>query len=334
MTTASLIDHLAALWNWPIDRFGDAQRWLFEQMVQPLLYQLGAMHLAEMAFDAVEWFLVGVLEVVLLALVMGVLERRRPAEPLHDPAAVRTDIVYTLLHRLGLLPLLAFALFTPMIDTLEAQLRLLDVSRPNIDQLWPGITDQPLVAFLIYLVVLDLLDYAIHRGQHAWRWWWALHAVHHSQRQMTFWSDDRNHLLDALLRDGLFALAALAIGVGPGHFVALVVASRLMQSLQHANLRWRWGGAIERVLVSPSFHRRHHAIGVGHEGPAGGCNFAVLFPVWDIIFRTADFRPGFLPTGIADQLSGEDYGRGFWRQQWLALRRMVSALRRRDARPA
>ena len=334
MTTASLIDHLAALWNWPIDRFGDAQRWLFEQTVQPLLYQLGAMHLAEMAFDAVEWFLVGVLEVVLLALVMGVLERRRPAEPLHDPAAVRTDIVYTLLHRLGLLPLLAFALFTPMIDTLEAQLRLLDVSRPNIDQLWPGITDQPLVAFLIYLVVLDLLDYAIHRGQHAWRWWWALHAVHHSQRQMTFWSDDRNHLLDALLRDGLFALAALAIGVGPGHFVALVVASRLMQSLQHANLRWRWGGAIERVLVSPSFHRRHHAIGVGHEGPAGGCNFAVLFPVWDIIFRTADFRPGFLPTGIADQLSGEDYGRGFWRQQWLALRRMVSALRRRDARPA
>ena len=112
------------------------------------------------------------------------------------------------------------------------------------------------------------------------------------------------------------------------------MASRVLQSLQHANLRWRWGGAIERVLVSPSFHRRHHAIGVGHEGPAGGCNFAVLFPVWDIIFRTADFRPGFLPTGIADQLSGEDYGRGFWRQQWLALRRMVSALRRRDARPA
>lgn len=334
MTAAALIDAISPLWNWPIDRFGDAQRWLFEQLVQPALYQLGAMHLAEMAFDAVEWFLVGVLEVALLALVMGALERRQPAEPLRDRAAVRTDIVYTLLHRLGLLPLLAFALFTPLIDGLEAQLRFLDVSRPNIDQLWPGITDQPLLAFLIYLVVLDLLDYAIHRGQHAWRWWWALHAVHHSQRQMTFWSDDRNHLLDALIRDGLFAFAALAIGVGPGHFVALVVASRLMQSLQHANLRWRWGGVLERVLVSPSFHRRHHAIGVGHEGPAGGCNFAVLFPVWDILFRTADFRPGFLPTGIADQLSGEDYGRGFWRQQWLALRRMGAALWRRDSRPA
>ena len=77
--------------------------------------------------------------------------------------------------------------------------------------------------------------------------------------------------------------------------------------------------------MSPSFHRRHHAIGFGHEGTARGCNFAVLFPVWDVVFGTADFRPGFLPTGIRDQLAGRDYGRGFWAQQWFGLRRLFGA---------
>jgi len=206
-------------------------------------------------------------------------------------------------------------------------LRLLGFSRMNLDQVWPGVTDIAWVSFLIYLVVLDGIDYWMHRAQHAWSWWWALHAVHHSQRQMTFWSDDRNHLADDLIRDGVLAIAALAIGVAPDQFIALVVASRVVQSVQHANLRWSWGRWGGRVLVSPSFHRRHHGIGVGHEGPAGGCNFAVLFPFWDLLFRTADYRPGLEPTGIRDQLTGRDYGTGFWAQQWLAIPRLVAALR-------
>ena len=173
-------------------------------------------------------------------------------------------------------------------------------------------------------MLLDLAEYWIHRAQHRVRGWWALHSLHHSQRQMTFWSDDRNHLLDDLARDAILAMLAVAIGVAPEQFVLLVACTRVLQSIQHANLRWRWGGVFERVLVSPSFHRRHHAIGAGHEGPARGCNFAVLLPVWDILFRTADLRPGFLPTGVGDQLEGRDYGRGFWAQQWLGVRRLAA----------
>jgi sterol desaturase/sphingolipid hydroxylase (fatty acid hydroxylase superfamily) len=161
----------------------------------------------------------------------------------------------------------------------------------------------------------------MHRGQHRIGWWWSLHAVHHSQRQMTFWSDQRNHLLDDLIRDVAMALVAVAFGAEPGQFVALLIASRVLQSVQHANLRWRWPGPLEAVLVSPSFHRLHHAIGYGHEGAARGVNFAVLFPVWDVLFGTADWRPGFVPTGIRDQLEGRDYGRGFWSQQGRAIGR-------------
>lgn len=309
------------------DRVAALQAWLFESLLQPLLFGAGLMSIAEDVFDLSEWIVLGAIEVVVLAVVLGVLERRWPAEPVVDRAAIRVDRLYTLLHRLGLFAFLSFALVTPIIDSLEASARLSGFSRPNIDQclgaVWPGVTDTPIAAFLLYLVVLDLADYWIHRGQHRLGWWWALHAVHHSQRQMTFWSDSRNHLFDSLLRDLLLATLSILIGVEPQQFVLLVIAVRVLESLQHANLRLRFPFPLERVLVSPSFHRLHHAIGHGHEGPTRGVNFAVLFPLWDRLFGTLDDSPGFVPTGIRDQLDGRDYGRGFWSQQWRGLQRLV-----------
>lgn len=305
-----------------IHLFTLVQTLIHEQLVQPLLFEAGWMHWSEMAFDALEWVLIGLLEIAAMLVILGFLERRMPAEPALGRRDWQVDVTYSLLRRLGLVPLMAFALFTPMVDAIEAQLRFIGVSRLQIDRIWPGVTDSPIGSFLLYLVVFDFVDYWLHRAQHRWSWWWALHAVHHSQRQMTFWTEDRNHVLDDLLRDGVMALVAVAIGVPPAQFIGIVVVSRLLQSLQHANLRWRFGTIGERLLVSPSFHRLHHAVDYGHDGPARGCNFAVLLPVWDVIFRTADYRPGFVPTGIRDQVEGRDYGAGFWRQHWLALGRM------------
>jgi sterol desaturase/sphingolipid hydroxylase (fatty acid hydroxylase superfamily) len=78
--------------------------------------------------------------------------------------------------------------------------------------------------------------------------------------------------------------------------------------------------------VSPRFHRLRHAIGAGHEGAKRGCNFAVLFPIWDIIFGSADFNAEYHPTGIRDQLEGRDYGEGFWRRQHLGVKHLSAAL--------
>ena len=315
--------------------FSRLQGWLFEQWVQPALFQLGLNHLSELAFDATELLLAGVLEIALLILILGTLERFFPVERQDDARSRRLDRWYTLLHRLGLFPLFAFALLTPALDALEGQLRLLGVSRMNLEQTlarlsdspaWQSFFERPMVSFCLYLLILDFADYWIHRAQHRFEPWWQLHALHHSQRQMNYWSDNRNHLLDDLLRDAVMAALAMFLGASPGQYVGLVVVSRMLQSLQHANLKWHFGTIGERLLVSPSFHRLHHGIGIGHEGKAKGCNFAVLFPVWDVMFRTADFRSGFVATGIRDQLSGKTYGDHFWGQQSLALKRMVFSL--------
>lgn len=302
---------------------------LFETLVQPVIYQMGWMAHLEDAYTATEWFLLGLIQVVGLYAVLRPLEARFPAERWTDRRGIGVDVVYTLLHRLGLFPLAAFVVLTPLFEVATQLLRSVGFTPLALDALWPGVTDAPLVSFLLYLLVLDLVDYWLHRGQHAFRWWWGLHALHHAQQKMSFWADNRNHLLDDLLLDAVKAALALAIGVEPGQFVGLIIATRVLESLQHANLAWTLG-PFGHVIVSPIFHRRHHAIGYGHEGRHGGCNFAVLFPLWDVLFGTADFRREVEATGIRDQLPApqgrnRDYGTGFWAQQWLGLKRMIGA---------
>jgi sterol desaturase/sphingolipid hydroxylase (fatty acid hydroxylase superfamily) len=311
--------------------FGHVQQALFESAVQPLVFALGMGNLLEDAYTATGWLMVGVLQIMVTWLVIGALERWRPVEPVLDRAAVRVDIAYTLIHRLGFFRLALFFALDPLWDLLVAELRLAGFEGAALDALWPGFSDHALISFLIYLVVFDFIDYAVHRAQHRWNWWWALHALHHSQRQMTMWSDPRNHLLDDVLRDSVFVAAGLLLGVPPEQFVALVAVKKGIEALSHANVRIDFGPVFKRLLVSPQFHRVHHAIGIGHEssgpGSLGGCNFGVLFPWWDMLFRSTHWaaHDEYPATGVRDQLAGRDYGRGFWAQQWLGLKRLVRA---------
>lgn len=308
--------------------FEAARQWLFEVAVQPLMFQLGLAQLLEDGYAATGWLLVGLVQIAVMLAVIGPLQKWRPVEPVTDRSAIRTDVLYTLVHRLGLFRVALFFTLEPFFDEGFGWLHLHGIGSLHLDQLWPGVTDKALVAFVLYLVAFDFADYWIHRGQHAFRWWWSLHSLHHSQRQMTMWSDNRNHLLDDVVRDSLLVLLAQAIGVAPGQFVAIVALTQLSESLQHANLRVSFGRFGERLWVSPRFHRLHHSIGLGHEkggrGTLGGHNFGVLLPWWDILFGTANFEHRFDPTGIRDQVEqGRDYGRGFWAQQWLGLKRLA-----------
>ncbi len=314
--------------DWIETVFSNWQEGLFEAVIEPVMFALGLGNLLPDGYTASGWLLVGLLQVVVLVGLIGPLQRWRPAEPVTDRRTIRTDIAYTLIHRLGLFRVALFFTLQPLFDEAFGQLRVAGWGTFHLDQWWPGVTDIGWVSLLMYLVVFDFVDYWIHRGQHQWNWWWKLHALHHAQRQMTMWSDNRNHLLDDVIRDSVFVVVAQLIGVAPGQFVALVAITQLSESLQHANLRLWFGRVGERLWVSPRFHRRHHSIGIGHEMPQtralGGCNFGVLLPWWDMLFGTANFELRYDPTGIRDQVEqGRDYGRGFWSQQWLGLKRLA-----------
>jgi len=319
-------------WN---DWFDHAQQGLFEAVLQPLMFALGLGNLLEDGFAATAWLLVGLLQIAVLVLLIMPLERWRAVEPVTDWATVRTDVLYTLIHRLGLFRLAMFFTLEPVFDWFFGALRVAGWGAWQIDQVWPGVSDRPVLSFLLYLVVFDFINYLVHRAQHQSNAWWALHALHHAQRQMTVWSDNRNHLLDDVIRDAVVVVLSHLIGVAPGQFIALVALTQLSESLQHANLRVSFGAIGERLWVSPRFHRLHHAVGVGHEshpplGPQargaalGGHNFGVLLPWWDMLLGSARFDALYAPTGVRDQVElGRDYGRGFWSQQWLGVQRLL-----------
>ena len=324
---------MSAALTWLSTLFGNAQQWLFEAVVQPLLFALGQASALEDAYAATGWLLVGLLQLAVMLLLIAPLERWRPVEPLRDRAARRTDMLYTLIHRLGLFRVTLFFGTQPLWDSLFGLLRSHGWQAWQLDSIWPGVSDQPIASLLLYLLVFDCVDYWIHRGQHRFNWWWQLHALHHSQRQMTQWSDSRNHLLDDLLRDAILVIVAQCIGVAPGQFVAIVAITQLSENLHHANLRLWFGQVGERLWVSPRFHRRHHAIGSDHHVSAtpalGGHNFGVLLPWWDMLFNTANFDQRYDPTGVRDQVEPgpngrvRDYGHGFWAQQWRGLLRLA-----------
>ncbi len=299
------------------DAYAGVQEFLFSNVVAPILYQLNLMSWAEDVFDGIDWFLFGCIQLILIIFVLRTWERFDPAEKqARFASSSRADVLYTLFHRLGIFHGMIFIALSGFFFEIDSILHDFRFDRLNVESWWPGVTSVPAVSFLIYLILLDFVDYLYHRASHAFNWWWQLHALHHSQTVMTAWSDNRNHILDDIMRASFMAFFALLFGVSPGQFIMLIALSQFIQSWQHANIKVHLGSA-KYLLVSPMFHRMHHAVGYGHEaigkpGVLGGCNFGILFPWWDMLFGTAIFTKEAYPTGVRNLTVSQN----IFTQQW------------------
>jgi sterol desaturase/sphingolipid hydroxylase (fatty acid hydroxylase superfamily) len=267
-----------------------------------------------------DFALFSIFGIIVTYIVCRPLEAWRPVEPVTDRRAIRTDIIYTLLAKLGIFPLLAFILLSAIQSRLEGMLADTGFVSPTLESIFPFLHQVPLLTFFIYVVILDFGEYWRHRLQHSIGWWWALHSIHHAQRQMTFWTDDRNHILDEAIAALWFGTIALLIGVSPAQFPLLLLLMRMVEAFSHGNIRLSFGRIGERLLVSPRFHRLHHGVlSVAEHGK----NYAVLFPIWDWIFGTADFNRHVYPrTGDPDAPEKTATG-GWFTQQWVGFKRML-----------
>jgi hypothetical protein len=296
--------------------------WLQEHVLIPLLYETGLMSWEDVSYGWALFALYGVAQVVLTLAVCLPLERWRPVERWPDSNAVLVDIAYTLLSRVGVLPLVTYVLFYRAQVFASGWMADQGWVPPTLESVFPALLGQPVAAFVVYAVILDFAEYGRHFLSHQFRWWWALHSLHHAQRQMTFWSDDRNHVLDDLIAFAWFGFVALLIGVPPLQFPLLVLLLRFLESLSHANVRLSFGWLGERLLVSPRFHRAHHGVRAAGQR---SCNYGAVLPWWDMIFGTADFDREYVQTG--DPSGEEALATGTWAQQQAAgLRRFARSL--------
>jgi sterol desaturase/sphingolipid hydroxylase (fatty acid hydroxylase superfamily) len=307
----------------------EVQGTIFEGAIQPGLYRLGLIDWSEDVFDGVGFVLFGALAIALAYGLFRPLEWWRPVERWAERRAVRTDVVYTLVHKLGAVPVIIFLLLTPIGVSIDGYLRFEGYIPPTLEQLIAPLRAWPFVTFLAYIVLIDFGEYWRHRLQHRVGWWWALHSLHHDQRQLTLWADDRNHLIDDVLAAVWSGTLALLVGVAPAEYPLVMILFRLIESLAHTNVRIGFGGIGSVLVVGPQYHRLHHA--VEHAGApfdrTMGCNFAVILPVWDVIFGTRRRDDAFPPTGVAS-LAGCVVRCGYLRHQLEGLRRLGAELAR------
>jgi sterol desaturase/sphingolipid hydroxylase (fatty acid hydroxylase superfamily) len=98
-----------------------------------------------------------------------------------------------------------------------------------------------------------------------------------------------------------------------------VLVLRFIESLSHANVRLSFGWLGDRLVVSPRFHRLHHAI---RAAGRRSCNYGSVLPWWDMLFGTADFSDEYASTG--DPSAEEAMATGnYLAQQWAGLRRLA-----------
>jgi len=157
---------------------------------------------------------------------------------------------------------------------------------------------------LFYLIVSDFLLYWIHRIFHGASMW-KYHAVHHSSETVDWISAARFHPVNLALGTILVDIGMLLVGVPPTVLGVLAPFVGFMSAFVHANLNWTLG-PFKYVLVSPVFHRWHHTA----PDRGGSKNFAVNFPVLDLVFGTFHMPEGELPSdyGIDDPAFPRGFG--------------------------
>jgi len=216
-------------------------------------------------------------------------ERRWPA--VRRPALARAHVVdagYLALFAIAVAPLVTLV-SSGFAVTVERYAHFLVLRRlPVVPRL---------VVVGLILVGIDAMNWLAHVANHRSAALWRLHALHHSQEDMSVFTTFRTHpLAHASYLPTLVPVLILGAS-GPVPAAALVVYGCLV-TLPHANLRWRFG-PLGRIVVSPAYHRLHHARTALDD--RGAVNFGFVLVCWDRLARLAALpdQEAPIPTGIA-----------------------------------
>ena len=180
--------------------------------------------------------------------------------------------------------------------------------------LFPALGLDGVAAVIATIIVMDAAIWAQHVAFHKLPWLWRLHRVHHAATRFEATLGLRFHPLEILVSLGWKLLLVVALGL-PAAAIALHETLLALASLwSHADLALppRVERAVSAVVVTPTWHRVHHA-------PDRDCtdsHYGNLLTLWDRLFRT---RPAAPPADQRAMAVGLEAWRGDAEQRWFAL---------------
>ena len=244
---------------------------------------------------------------VLIAVVAVLLVAERLWPAVRRPFMARAHLVdgtYLVLFAVAVVPLLTLV-ETGFALEMTRHARFLIVSRLPL---------VPQVAVVgVILIGMDAMNWGAHVANHRSAALWRLHGLHHSQEDMSVLTTFRTHpLVHATYLGAL--VPALVLGASGTVPAAAVVVYGCLVTLPHANVCWTYG-PLGRLLVSPAYHRLHHAR--TPSDARGTVNFGFVLVCWDQLARRTLFPSGERPVGTGivgrpvpvEQATGRSVGR-------------------------
>lgn len=138
-----------------------------------------------------------------------------------------------------------------------------------------------ILTYVIGFIVIDFYGYWSHRLSHQINFLWNKHAIHHSSEEFDLACALRQTVSSFVNLFTFLLIPAALIGV-PAKVIAITIPIHLFLQFWYHTKHIKKIGFLEKILVSPSHHRVHHAINPEYLDK----NHSQIFIIWDKLFGT------------------------------------------------
>lgn len=141
--------------------------------------------------------------------------------------------------------------------------------------------ENTILTYVIAFVALDFAGYWVHRLDHEYNFFWNAHIIHHSSEDFNLACALRQSISVVFRLFTIFLLPAALLGV-PTMVIAVVAPLHLFAQFWYHTQHINKMGFLEKIIVTPSHHRVHHAINPEYLDK----NYGQIFIFWDKWFGT------------------------------------------------
>ena len=123
----------------------------------------------------------------------------------------------------------------------------------------------------------ELFNWALHWAKHNNAFLWRLHCQHHRDDQYTIWLTTHTYAPEVLISGTFMGSALMMCGFGAFALDTYLLFYSLVNLYQHSARAYSLG-PLDKLIISPAYHRYHHG--------GAQANFGSTLSLWDWVFGT------------------------------------------------
>lgn len=141
--------------------------------------------------------------------------------------------------------------------------------------------ENTVLVYILTFIIIDFNGYWVHRWSHEINLFWNLHVIHHSSEEFNLACALRQSISAFFNMFTVLLLPAALLGI-PEQVIATVAPLQLFAQFWYHTRHINRMGFLEKILVTPSHHRVHHAVNPEYMDK----NLSQIFIIWDKLFGT------------------------------------------------